>query len=114
MVWEHEKEALQARLSQRRERIFRCVARSITRARAPHVCSDTHRTGSHANIRGAGGHVTLRSLAEFLRDVAAEAFTAAFSLFKNLPSVLLHLVVGQETRVFCVETVLLRRAAALF
>jgi hypothetical protein len=47
----------------------------------------------------------LQSLAEFLRDIATEAISAAFSLIKNLPSVLLHLVVGQETRVFCVETV---------
>jgi hypothetical protein len=54
--------------------------------------------------------VTLQSLAGFLRDVATEAFSAAFALLKNLPSVLLHLVVGQETRVFCVETVRCRLA----
>jgi hypothetical protein len=60
---------------------------------------------SHAHIRGASGTVTLKSLTGFLREVATEAFSAAFSLIKNLPSVLLHLVVGQETRVFCVETV---------
>jgi hypothetical protein len=40
-----------------------------------------------------------------MRNLASEAISAAFSLIKNLPSVLLHLVVGQETRVFCVETV---------
>jgi hypothetical protein len=49
--------------------------------------------------------VTLTSLAGFLRDVASEAFTAAVSLIKNLPSTLVHLVIGQESRVFCVETV---------
>jgi hypothetical protein len=60
---------------------------------------------SHAHIRGESGNVTLRSVAGFLRDVASETLMTAFSLIKRLPSVLLHLVIGQETRVFCVETV---------
>jgi len=117
VVWEHEKEALQARLSQRRERMFRCV--NVSTAAHHRHCAQLKLTaalapGSHANIRGSGGHVTLRSLAEFLRDVATEAISAAFSLFKNLPSVLLHLVVGQETRVFCVETVRCLRCCDLW
>jgi hypothetical protein len=60
---------------------------------------------SHAHIRGERGDVTLRSVAGFLRDVASETLSTAFSLIKSLPSVLLHLVIGQETRLFCVETV---------
>jgi hypothetical protein len=60
---------------------------------------------SNTHIRGAGGNVTLRSVAGFLRNVASEALAAAVSLIKRLPLVLLHLVIGQETRVFCVETV---------
>ncbi len=65
----------------------------------------THSSLSHTHIRGAGGNVTLKSVAGFLRDVASEAVAAAFALIKSLPKVLLHLVIGQETRVFCVETV---------
>ena len=40
VVWEHEKEALQARLSQRRERMFRCVVRRTqhySRSRSPRM-----------------------------------------------------------------------------
>jgi hypothetical protein len=117
VIWEHEKEALQSRLSNRREKLFRCV---IDAAFAPcllflhpfqfcflSVClfCPTHSSLSHTHIRGAGGNVTLKSVAGFLRDVASEAVAAAFALIKSLPKVLLHLVIGQETRVFCVETV---------
>jgi hypothetical protein len=109
VIWEHEKEALQSRLTKRREGLFRC---SLTHARAIASSAGCPLNGwllspllSHAHIRGASGSVTLTSLAGFLRDVATEAFSAAVSLIKNLPSTLVHLVIGQESRVFCVETV---------